>query len=162
MALGIPSKNLPSPPLTVLREQAAELFVKAVHQAMGEGVSILGPSALREMHALIPDPELYGYSCMSDAEAALVPRSDTLTWFAWCTQVITVRGFALKVRVRPLCLIGYGAAIEVSSVDRKPLPFTETGFKSLMVPFSELKEWPGPAEFVADLFTDDPIQTGLF
>jgi hypothetical protein len=114
------------------------------------------------MVALIADHEAYGFDCRADAIAALVPRADTLTWFAYSKETIDVRGFRITVKSRPFNIAGHCVHVEVQSVDRTPLPFTPTGYQSLFVNFATAADYPTPRSMIEELFPADPIQPGLF
>jgi len=92
----------------------------------------------------------------------LIPRSDTLSWYAWSEEVLLVRGFRLHVTVRSLYIMEYGAHIAVQSADGSALPFTETGYRSHFVRFADVAEFDTPHGFVDALFPDAPIQVDLF
>ncbi len=147
--------------LESLQPVAAALFRQAVEQAM-RSPSFDRPRPLLEMRELVEDFALYGLRCRADADAALIPEADRLTWHAWSRETITVRGFAVTVRVRAFHLIGHGVHVEVSSPDRSPLPFTATGYQSLFVPFAQVVDFATPREFIEQLFPATPMQASLF
>lgn len=147
--------------LDQLRLQAAPLFVRAVRAALA-APSTEAPPALIELQQLAwAHYEALGERCMADAMDAIVPRADTLTVEAWSEQRLIVRGFDLLVKARAFRIAGYCVHLEVHSVDRAPLPFTETGYQSLFVSFAELATTT-LEDYVRDLFPADPIQVGLF
>lgn len=159
--MSAPAECMPVVPLEALLPSAAALFRAAVDLAM-KSPSLETPRPFENMRELIPDPEAYGFRCRMDADDALVPRSDRLTWQAWSAETLTIRGFQIRATVRAFHIIHYGAHITIESLDRSPLPFTETGYKSLFVAFAQLAEYETPEQFVRDLFPAEPIQTGLF
>ncbi|MEY2184360.1 hypothetical protein AB7878_18280 [Rhodanobacter humi] len=148
--------------LADLQAKAVPLFRQAVAEAIAMP-STDATAALIELQQLAwTNYAALGFRCMSDAFAAIVPRSDTLTLHAWSTQRLKIRGFDLLVKASPFALAAYCVHVEVMSVDRSPLPFTETGYQSLFVPFAALVDSSDLAAYVADLFPADPIQTSLF
>ncbi|WP_017460712.1 hypothetical protein [Dyella ginsengisoli] len=149
------------PALDELRPAAAELFREAVRLALASP-GFERPKPYAQMVALIADQEAYGFDCWADAIAALVPRADTLTWFAYSKETIDVRGFRITVKTRPFHIAGHCVHVEVQSVDRTPLPFTSTGYQSLFVNFATAADYPTPRSMVEELFPADPIQVGLF
>jgi len=149
------------PSLEELRPAAAGLFREAVRLALAEP-RFEPPKSFAQMVALIADHEAYGFDCRSDAIDALVPRADTLTWFAYSEETIDVRGFRITVKTQPFRCAGHCVHVEVQSVDRLPLPFTPTGYQSLFVNFATAADYPTPRSMVEELFPADPIQPGLF
>ena len=147
--------------LESLRERAAPLFIQAVEAATAHP-STNAPAALVELKRLARTHHAeLGFRCMADAFDAIVPSADTLTLSAWSQQRLQVRGFDIEVSARAFRGPDYCAHIEIRSVDRTPLPFTETGYQSLFVPFGELASGT-VADYVRELFPDAPIQTALF
>jgi hypothetical protein len=52
--------------------------------------------------------------------------------------------------------------IEIESKNREPLPFTDTGYKSLYFPAPDVRDLGGPLQIVSDLLGPEPPQRKLF
>lgn len=147
--------------LESLRERAAPLFVRAVEAAMACPSVEESPALVELKQMARTNYGALGLRCPADAFGAIVPTSDTLTLSAWSRQRLQVRGFEIEVTARPFSGPCYCTHLTISSIDGSPLPFTETGYQSLFVPFGELASGT-VADYVRELFPDAPIQTALF
>lgn len=80
--------------------------------------------------------KVWGFSCVSDAIDAAMPKAETLTLKAWSKETITHKGYTFEVTCEPF---GYDCNLVHFTFRNKgeaPLPFTDTGYYSAFVPIN--------------------------
>jgi hypothetical protein len=103
----------------------------------------------------------WGFRCAADCFAAAVPRSARLTLNAWCEAEMTVDCWKVQVSSKPLIWGCNHTHLEIRSLDKSPLPFTGSGYRSHFV---DLPSFSGNAtieDFVRAQFPKEP-QLALF
>ena len=96
----------------------------------------------------------WGFSCMADAWSAAVPRSDRLELFAWSLADLEIDCCRMDVSARALHLSANFVHIEVRDVGQRPLPFTETGYRSFFVSLLAFRKGVSIEDFIRALFPE--------
>jgi hypothetical protein len=73
--------------------------------------------------------------------------SSSNTMRCYCVHIVEWQGINLEIRHSPNWVSGMDH-IEIHSLDREPLPITETGYKSLFIPSVETDITEAPADYV--------------
>ena len=132
--------------LDELRNLAADLFPRAVHEAINNPGSTNQP--LEELKGLCWNNfEALGFDCMAQCFDAAVPKTEgTLSLSSWSDGEVSATPWRIRVRCRPFHISQRDAHIEIRHDG--PLPgITETGYRSMFVPMSKFAAM-SPEEFV--------------
>lgn len=136
------------------KTQLADEFPKAVQKAI-DGQSPCGRYVQSLLEICSRHHKDWGFDYPSAAWDDAVPKSDRLTLFAWSEAGLVVDTWRMRVSVKAFSISHDGVHIEIFSEGRKPLPFTETGYRSYFLPLTTFRDEKTPADFVREQFPRD-------